>query len=181
MPGVAGSRAQQGPRGAIFFPGLNPLLPSPFLLLVSTPSPSTHTPQRDSFNPLPHRSPALPRTSPAAPTSLAQLSGWGAERRPGEGKVRKYMLNNKRAPTPHIMLHKLETHSQPASVRNNKTGVDVAFSQGIWLSPGNAKACIVNAPDCVKPFVAALAPPGTPGPRLGKGPRHGLEWFLVHH
>ena len=58
---------------------------------------------------------------------------------------------------------------------NNKAGVDVWFSQGIWPSPGNAKACIVNAPDCVKAFVAAPAPPGTQGPQLGKGPRH----FLV--
>lgn len=157
-------------------------LPSPFLSLVSTPSPPTHTPQRDSCNPLPHLSPTLPRASPAAPTFPAPaIWGWGAERRRGEGKVTKYMLSNKRTPnTPHYAPQAGNT--QPAaSVWNNKTGVDVAFSQGIWLSPGNAKACIVNAPDCVKPFVAALAPPGTPGPRLGKGPRHRLEWFLVHH
>ena len=51
-------------------------------------------------------------------------------------------------------------------MRNNKAGVDVWFSQGIGPSPGNAKACIANAPVCVKAFVAAP---------LRQGPRaHGL-------
>lgn len=56
-----------------------------------------------------------------------------------------------------------------------KPGVDVSFSQGIWLSPGNAKACIVNAHDCVKPFVAGTGSVRDPGPRAWQGPRD-ISW-----
>lgn len=50
----------------------------------------------------------------------------------------------------------------------------MSFSQDIWLSPGNAKACIVNTADCVKPIVAGTGSARDPGPGAWQGP----ETFL---
>ena len=147
-PCVAGSWARPGPRGAIFFPGLNLPLPSPFLFLVSTPSPNTHTSKRlNSFNPLPPPYPKpfqepspLPPTSPC-PSLLGGGGGGSQKEGAGRSKVKKPVPNNNKAPQhPTLCSIKLEIHSKPASVWNNKTGCGRVVLTGHLAKPGQRES-----------------------------------------
>lgn len=116
-PRVAGSRARPGPRGATFFPGLNLPLLSPFLSVVSTPSPQhAHLKETQFISSPPPPSPKPFQEPSRCPPLLCAPAFWGADgglvserRRQGREVKQKQHIplpRQQNPPTPHIMFHK---------------------------------------------------------------------------